>query len=118
MQAKAVERLFARFDAHLRAAGHLAMSGQIVDASIVASPRQRVTEDERAIVKGGGAPEDWKKKPAQLAQKDRVTRAGRSSAAGASAAGRQSDGRRLSDILCSDVICQAIGKRSSNMMAN
>ena len=25
---------------------------------------------------------------------------------------------RLSDILCSDVICQAIGKRSSNMMAS
>jgi hypothetical protein len=26
--------------------------------------------------------------------------------------------RRLSDILCSDAICQAMGKRSSNMMAN
>ena len=26
--------------------------------------------------------------------------------------------QRLSDILCSDVICQAIGKRSSNMIAS
>ncbi|PRX27667.1 transposase-like protein DUF772, partial [Meinhardsimonia xiamenensis] len=37
VQAGAIERLFARFDAHLRAAGYLAMSGQIVDASIVAA---------------------------------------------------------------------------------
>jgi superfamily II DNA or RNA helicase len=29
-----------------------------------------------------------------------------------------SDQARLSDILCSDAICQAIGKRSSNMMAS
>ncbi|PRX31215.1 transposase [Meinhardsimonia xiamenensis] len=69
VQANAIERLFARFDAYLRAAGCLAMSGQIVDASIVAAPRQRMSEEERAIVKGGGTPEGWKEKPAKLAQK-------------------------------------------------
>src|SRR3954452_24260965 len=43
----AIEVLFARFDA-LRAAGYLAMSGQILDASIVAAPKQRNTEAEKA----------------------------------------------------------------------
>src|SRR5450759_1184454 len=33
--------LFERFDATLRQAGYIAMSGQIVDASLIAAPRQR-----------------------------------------------------------------------------
>ena len=45
--------LFARFDATLRAAGYLAMGGQIVDATIVATPKQRNTEAERAAIKAG-----------------------------------------------------------------
>jgi hypothetical protein len=36
----AIDVLFARFDAALRQAGFLAMGGQIVDASIVACPKQ------------------------------------------------------------------------------
>jgi IS5 family transposase len=40
-----VTRLFDRFDAAVRAAGYIAMSGQIVDASLVAAPRQRNTQD-------------------------------------------------------------------------
>ena len=43
-QAKAVENLFARFDKHLTKAGYLAMGGQIVDATIVAAPKQRNTD--------------------------------------------------------------------------
>ena len=74
VQAGAVDRLFARFDTHLKDAGYLAMGGQIVDASIIAAPRQRMTEKEREIVKGGGIPEDWKAKPRKLAQKDRDAR--------------------------------------------
>ena len=38
-RAGAIRELFASFDAHLKARGHLAMSGQIVDASIIAAPR-------------------------------------------------------------------------------
>jgi transposase, IS5 family len=34
-RAGAVERLFQRFDAVLRAAGYLAMGGQIVDATVI-----------------------------------------------------------------------------------
>jgi IS5 family transposase len=74
VEAGAVERLFARFDGHLKEAGYLAMGGQIVDASIVAAPRQRMTGEERAIVKGGGIPEEWEARPARLAQKDRDAR--------------------------------------------
>ncbi len=74
VQAGAVERLFARFDAHLKDAGYLAMGGQIVDASVIAAPRQRITDEEREIVKGGGIPEDWAAKPRKLAQKDRDAR--------------------------------------------
>lgn len=70
----AVERLFAQFDATLRAAGYLAMGGQIVDATIVAAPKQRNTEAERASIKAGQIPEGWAEKPAKLRQKDRDAR--------------------------------------------
>ena len=70
----AIEVLFARFDAALRAAGFLAMGGQIIDASIVAAPKQRNTEEEKRDIKAGRIPEDWKDRPAKLAQKDRDAR--------------------------------------------
>lgn len=73
-RACAVERLFAQFDAMLRAAGYLAMGGQIVDATIVAAPKQRNTEAERAAIKVGKIPEGWTEKPAKLRQKDRDAR--------------------------------------------
>lgn len=74
VRADAVDGLFARFDAHLKSLGYLAMGGQIMDASIIAAPRQRMTDEERAIVKGGGIPDAWAAKPARLAQKDRDAR--------------------------------------------
>lgn len=74
VRAKAVEGLFDRFDAHLREHGYLAMSGQIVDASIVAAPKQRNTDAEKDALKAGRIPEDWQDKPAKLAQKDRDAR--------------------------------------------
>ncbi len=40
-KAGAIERLFALFDEALREAGYLAMSGQLVDATIVSAPKQR-----------------------------------------------------------------------------
>src|SRR5438270_86501 len=72
--AGAVDRLFQRFDAALRAAGYLAMSGQIVDATIVAAPRQRNTTAEKEAIKAGRIPEGWAEKPAKLRQKDRDAR--------------------------------------------
>jgi metal-dependent hydrolase (beta-lactamase superfamily II) len=46
-RAEAISELFATFEAHLKARGHLAMSGQIIDASIIAAPRQRNGEAEK-----------------------------------------------------------------------
>jgi transposase, IS5 family len=65
----AVERLFARFDALLRAAGWLAMGGQIVDATIIEAPRPRLTKAEKDTIKAGEVPTEWK--PARCAQIDR-----------------------------------------------
>jgi hypothetical protein len=44
------------------------MSGQIVDATVVQARRPRLTEDEKATVKGGAVPEAWSK--AKRAQMD------------------------------------------------
>ena len=50
----------------LRQAGYIAMSGQIVDACLIAAPRQRNTDDEKKAIK-----EDRKPKPAKLRHQDR-----------------------------------------------
>jgi len=73
-QAKAMENLFARFDKHLTKAGYLAMGGQIVDATIVAAPKQRNSDSEKADIKAGKVPDSWKDEPSKLRQKDRDAR--------------------------------------------
>jgi transposase, IS5 family len=50
------------------------MSGQIVDASLVAAPRQRNTTEEQAAIKAGRVPAEWQAKPAKLRHKDRDAR--------------------------------------------
>ena len=72
--AAAIKRLFEQFDAKLRQAGYIAMSGQIVDASLVAAPRQRNTDDEKKAIKEGRIPPNWNAKPAKLRHKDRDAR--------------------------------------------
>jgi hypothetical protein len=72
--APAVDVLFKRFDAAVKACGYLAMGGQIVDATIVAAPKQRNTKDEKQAIKEGRIPDDWTAKPAKLRQKDRDAR--------------------------------------------
>jgi len=73
-KAEAIKPLFARFDAALREAGYIAMGGQIVDATLVAAPKQRNTEEEKKAIKEGRVPETWKAKPAKLTHKDRDAR--------------------------------------------
>ncbi len=73
-QARAVEKLFARFERHLARSGYLAMGGQIVDATLVAAPKQRNSDAEKTDIKAGRVPRDWQDKPAKLAQKDRDAR--------------------------------------------
>lgn len=74
VQAKAIDKLFARFDAALIDRGYLAMGGQIIDATVVPSPKQRNTEAEKAAIKEGRVPEAWQARPAKLRQKDRDAR--------------------------------------------
>jgi|SRR5215204_1795739 len=69
-----IEKLFDRFDRHLGAKGYIARGGQIVDATIVAVPKQRNTHKENETVKGGQTPEAWKKRPAKNRQKDKDAR--------------------------------------------
>jgi len=71
-QAGAIERLFRRFEAVLAAKGFLAMGRQIIDATIIAAPRQKLTTEEKGIIREGGTPEDWSR--AKQAQKDRDAR--------------------------------------------
>ncbi len=73
-KAGAIKPLFDRFDATLRASGFIAMSGQIVDATLVQAPRQRNTQAEKDDIKAGRVPEAWTKRPAKLCHKDRDAR--------------------------------------------
>ena len=94
-RAGAVQAVFARFDATLKAAGYLAMGGQIVDATIGAAPKQGNTEAEKAALRDGRIPEGWAKKPAKLRQKDRDARWPATHAAA-------HDGARLEAVLDTD----------------
>ena len=58
-EAELIKTIFDRFDRFLRDNGCTAKKGQIVDASIVAAPRQRNSRDENKQIKDGQVPEDW-----------------------------------------------------------
>ena len=47
------------------------MSGRMIDASIIAAPRWRNTDEAKATLKERRIPEGWAGKPAGLRQKDR-----------------------------------------------
>jgi transposase len=67
----AIDALFAAFDRRLRERGYLPMGGQIVDATLVAAPKQRNTAAEKeAIKEGKSAAEIWPDQLAKAAQKD------------------------------------------------
>jgi IS5 family transposase len=70
-QAGALDLLFADFDRQLKERGYLPIGGQIVDATLVAAPKQRNSEPEKAAVKEGKTASDiWPDQPAKAAQKD------------------------------------------------
>jgi hypothetical protein len=47
------------------------MSGQLIDATVVAAPKQRNTEEEKAAIRKGVIPQAWRAKPSKLRQRDR-----------------------------------------------
>lgn len=88
-RAGAIDTLFAAFDRQLRERGYMPMGGacqgsgdaqhrwkaggggQIVDATLVAAPKQRNTKEEKAAINAGKtAAEIWPDEPARAAQKD------------------------------------------------
>lgn len=70
-RAGAIDALFAAFDRQLRDRGYLPMGGQIVDATLVAAPKQRNTSVEKEAIKAGrSAAEIWPGQSAKAAQKD------------------------------------------------
>jgi len=74
-KAKAIDALFCRFDEALRASGYLAMGGQIIDATIVAAPKQRTTEEEKKAIKAGRFQTTGRTSPRSCARRI-ATRAG------------------------------------------
>ncbi|MEL6542957.1 MAG: DDE-type integrase/transposase/recombinase, partial [Pseudomonadota bacterium] len=69
--ADALDALFDELDRAINQAGFIPRAGQIVDASMIAAPKQRNTDGEKAAIKAGkSAQEIWPDKPAKAAQKD------------------------------------------------
>jgi IS5 family transposase len=60
---KLIEKLFSIFDRTLKDSGYLAMSGQILDATIISAPRQRMTQEEKEKVKEGEILKSGKQNP-------------------------------------------------------
>jgi transposase len=54
----AMDNVFVRFDAALTDRGYLALGGQLIDASIIEAPRQRLTVEEKQRIRAGERP-DW-----------------------------------------------------------
>ena len=73
-KADAIKPLFDRFDAALRAAGYIAMSGQIVDASLVQAPSSATRRPRRTTSRLAGCRGSGTQRPAKLRQKDRDAR--------------------------------------------
>ncbi|MEO0624449.1 MAG: hypothetical protein AAFU72_16290 [Pseudomonadota bacterium] len=66
-----LDALFARLDRAIIEAGYLPVSGQIIDATLVAAPRQRTSYGEKTRIKAGEtAAKTWPEKPATARQKD------------------------------------------------
>lgn len=65
-----MEQLFSQFNRMLEERGIITHKGTIVDATFVDAPRQRNSRDENKKIKDGEVPEEWKKEPHKMSQKD------------------------------------------------
>jgi len=69
-KAGVIDDLFAAFDAQITGSGYHATHGQLVDASLISAPKQRLTDAEKAQIKQGKRAEEIWDNPKQAAQKD------------------------------------------------
>jgi IS5 family transposase len=64
------KKLFSLFTEQLERKRIITRSGSIVDASFVEAPKQHNSRDENKLIKSGEIPEEWRKLPHKLRQKD------------------------------------------------
>jgi IS5 family transposase len=66
-----LKRVMKAFDWQLHKKGYIAMSGQILDATLVPAPKQRNNDGEKEAIKAGKTAEEiWPDEPNKAAQKD------------------------------------------------
>jgi transposase, IS5 family len=75
VEADALKALFAAFDAQITASGYHATHGQLVDASLVSAPKQRLTEAEKAQIKDGKTADEIGENPKRVAQRGEPVKA-------------------------------------------
>lgn len=54
-----IKGLFQQFNGYLEKKGYTAKKGQLIDATIVEVPRQKITKEEKAVIEEGKVPESW-----------------------------------------------------------
>ncbi len=65
-----MEPLFEEFSNYLNQQGYQAQGGQIMDATLIPVPKQKITKQEKEDLKQGQIPEEWQNNPHKMAQKD------------------------------------------------
>jgi len=65
-----IETLFEQFSDYLNQQGYQAQGGQIMDATLIPVPKQKMTKQEKEDLKQGQIPEEWQNDPHKMAQKD------------------------------------------------
>jgi len=65
-----VEGLFEQFEGYLQGHGYQAEGGQILDATLVPVPKQRISKEERQQLEQGEVPQAWQENPHRRSQKD------------------------------------------------
>jgi len=65
-----MDDLFTAFDEQITRAGYHATHGQLVGASLISAPKQRLTDNEKAAIKQGKSAEEIWDNPHEAAQRD------------------------------------------------
>jgi IS5 family transposase len=62
--------LFSRFESYLQQKGYQAQGGQILDATLIPVPKQKITKEDKEALDKGKIPEEWQNNPNKASQKD------------------------------------------------
>ncbi len=70
-KAEVIRDVLDKLNHHLDAKTFIARGRKMIDASIIAVPKQRNDRDENDVIKAGKTPKGWKEKPAKNQQKNK-----------------------------------------------